>query len=95
MRDFLDLLDELPDTGRLAKATGPEGELWTRNDELMATLVELVSVAASKDTRLRKPLDLPRPRYPDHARPSSSPAEVAAFFGVVFTPQGDDDDQED
>lgn len=61
-------------------------------DELLATITELVSVAASKDTRLREPLELPRPSYADPTSgASSTPAEVAAFFGMVYIPQEGDE----
>lgn len=97
MRDFLDLLTELPERSQYRKATGPEGQLWTRQDELLTTLVELVSVAATSNTRLRRPLELDRPQYPEAAitGPASDPAEVAAFFGMVYVPQAAADDQQE
>lgn len=60
----------------------------------MATLVELVSVAASEKTRLKEPINLPRPEYPDTTGPASSPAEVAAFFGMAYVPEADTESME-
>lgn len=66
--------------------TGPEGRQWTQWHDMLADLVEAVSVGASKDTRYKQPLEYPRPRYPEPTPEASSPAEVAEFFGLRYVP---------
>jgi hypothetical protein len=58
----------------------------------LADLVELASVVASKDTVLRKPIDVDRPRYPESTPEAASPAEVAVFFGLRYAPAGDQEE---
>lgn len=76
----------LPDTAAFRTSSGPEGTRWSRLDDMLADVIELLSVAASADTRLRKPIEYDRPRYPERTPEPSSKAEVAAFFGLVYLP---------
>lgn len=63
------------------------GQAWSRDTELLAQLVEVASVAATERHRLRQPIDIERPRYAaQQAEPASSPAEIAAFFGMTYRP---------
>ena len=55
-------MDRLPEDALLVRPAGQE-ETWTRTHELLATLVEVMSVAAS-ERRLKKPIEVPRPRPP-------------------------------
>lgn len=82
----------LPETAAYRISTGPEGRRWTGLDEKLADLIELLSIVASKDTVLRSPIDYPRPRYAEATPEPSDKATVAAFFGMVYVPQADQEE---
>lgn len=75
------LLRGLPEEGALQTAVRgtPLSEVWTVDRELMAQVVELVSVAATTRHRLRKPVEVKRPRQ---RQPAVSPGEAARRMGV-------------
>lgn len=72
---------ELPEDGRLAEAVRgtPLSEVWTVDRELMAQLVEVASVSASRAHRLRKPVEVNRPKKRAKA---VSPGEAARLMSV-------------
>lgn len=60
------LIRALPAEARLARIAGDEA-VWTTETELLACLVEEVSVLAA-DRRRKKPLEIPRPGTVNQAR---------------------------
>lgn len=97
MRRFREWLQWLPERSAFRVATGPEGVSWTGIDELLTQILEVVSIGATADTRLREPVKGWRPRYAEPAPEASAPAEVAAFFGMAYIapPAESSDDQEE
>jgi hypothetical protein len=80
------LIRGLPEDALLARPMG-QGEAWTRTHELLASVVEVVSVSAA-DRRLKKPLQVPRPKpaRPSRAnRPAVERAKGAVPLGEAMT----------
>ncbi len=50
----------LPEDALLARPAG-QSEIWTRNHELLASLVEVVSVGVA-ERAIKKPISVPRPQ---------------------------------
>jgi hypothetical protein len=94
VRRLAELLAELPDDSRLRAAIRgtSRDEVWTVDRELAAQTVELLSVAASRQHRLAKPITVPRPDYLTRAGAAptgpSSKADIARFFGYRYRPDG-------
>lgn len=68
----------LPAEARLSRRPGDNTE-WSLNTELLAQLVEVVSVFAA-DRRLKKPVELKRP---DSVTPEKAPVGVEAAFAAA------------
>ena len=86
VRRLLSLISGLPRTSALTRAANGE---WTQEDELLATIVDIIGVSnhmflqanSKKGTLLPEPIHYPRPDEIDEdTRVQSSPDDVRAFF---------------
>lgn len=94
-RRFRVLLEALPRESALVRGFDPHNGAWGNTEELLAVLAEQVDAGnrlffaahAKKGTRPPKPLEIRRPGQVQQRRRQSSPAEVARFFGMRYTPE--------
>jgi hypothetical protein len=87
VRRFAVLLTALPPESAVqAELRGrPWYDEWTIERELLAQLVELASVAATEKHRLKKPVEVPRPKRTgkDKAVSTLSPGDAARRLMAV------------
>jgi hypothetical protein len=81
VRRLAALIRTLPAEARLARIPGDDVK-WTVETELLACIVEEVSVLAA-DRRRRKPLEIPRPGSINQARDQSSGTKVRGLRGLL------------